>query len=155
MSVPRRDSLTGKGMCARVRSVTMAVSDTNSLFGTTERARILRSLLLSLVLTSVLLLIEPARQIVSLNATLAAIAAGIVLGAVAAVGLDDVTVSERLSDSAQTIVVLVSIGVITIAVWLTVPRQHIGTFIQFTIAFIWALPITELLSYRFRTPHSE
>lgn len=133
----------------------MVVPDTDSLFSTPERARTLRSLLLSLVLTSVLLLIEPVRQIVSLEATLAAIAAGIFLGAVAAVGLDDVTVSERLSDSAQAIAVLVFIGVITIAVWLIVPRQHIGTFIQFTIAFVWALPVTEHLYYRFRTPHSE
>lgn len=133
----------------------MTDQDINPLFGATERARILRSLLLSLVFTSVLLLIAPARRIVSLDATLAAIAAGVFLGAVAAVGLDDVTVSERLSNLAQTIVVVVSVGVITIAVWLIVPRQHIGTFIQFSIAFIWSLPVTELLYYRFKTPHSE
>ena len=128
----------------------MTISDDGSFFDsdTPERARAFRSLLVSLALTPVLLAIPAARQIVSLDATLAAIVVGVFLGAVAAIGFDDGTVGEGLSDFAQTIVLVVFIGVMTAAVWLLVPSEHIGTFIHFTIAFVWALPLTQLIYTR-------
>ncbi|MDG5758384.1 hypothetical protein QA600_03415 [Natronococcus sp. A-GB1] len=92
-------------------------------------------------------MIEPARRIVSLEATLVAIAVGIFLGIVAAIGLADINLQNANSVTAS-IVALVCISVATIVVWLIVPHQHIGTFTQFTVAFIWAMPITELLYYR-------
>ncbi|ELY59913.1 hypothetical protein [Natronolimnohabitans innermongolicus] len=94
---------------------------------------------------------ETSRRIVSLEATLVAIAIGIFLGIVAAIGLADINLQNANSVTAS-IVALVCIGVVTIVVWLIVPHQYIGTFIQFTVAFIWAMPITELLYYRFWAP---
>lgn len=66
-------------------------SGSRFLLGADEQARILRSFLISLAATPLLLSIESARRIVSLEATLAAIALGMLLGIVAAVGLADVT----------------------------------------------------------------
>lgn len=121
------------------------------LLGDDERTRILRSFLFSLALTPLLLMTETSRRIVSLEATLVAIAIGIFLGIVAAIGLADINLQNANSVTAS-IVALVCIGVVTIVVWLIVPHQYIGTFIQFTVAFIWAMPITELLYYRFWAP---
>ncbi|MDJ1432022.1 hypothetical protein [Halostagnicola sp. A-GB9-2] len=119
-------------------------TETHPLLGADERARILRSLLFSVSLTPILLLIEPARRIVSLEATVAAIGLGIFFGIVAAIGLADINLQDANSVTAS-IVVLVCICVATIVVWLIVPHRHIGTVLQFTVAFIWAMPITELL----------
>ncbi|QCC56491.1 hypothetical protein DV706_18465 (plasmid) [Natronorubrum bangense] len=139
-------------MCAQ--SVTLLMNqistEKNPYLGGDERARILRSFLFSLALTPLLLLIEPARRIVSLEVTLAAIALGIFLGIGAAIGLTDVNLQVANNVTAS-IVVLVSICVATIAVWLIVPHQHIGAVLQFSVAFIWAMPITELLYHRLRT----
>jgi len=123
------------------------------LLGDDERARILRSFLSSLAVTPLLLLIEPARRIVSLEVTLAAIALGIFLGIGAAIGLAAVNLQYANRVTAS-IVVLVPICVATIAVWLIVPYQHIGAVLQFSVAFIWSMPITELLYYRFWAPKS-
>lgn len=122
-------------------------SGTSSHLGTDERERIRRSFLFSLALTPVLLLIAPARRIVSLEATPAAIALGMSLGVVAAVGVADRTLQDVNSVMA-TLVALSCIGVATIVVWLVVPHQHLGAVIQFTVAFIWAMPVTELLYHR-------
>ncbi|QCS41976.1 hypothetical protein [Natrinema versiforme] len=126
-------------------------TEKHPLLGADEWARILRSFLFSLALTPTLLLIEPARRIVSLEATLAAITVGLFLGIVAAIGLADINHQDANSVTAS-IVTLVCICGATIAVWLILPHQHIGTFLQFTVAFIWAMPITELLYHRLLAP---
>ncbi len=128
-------------------------SSSHFLLGADEQARILRSFLISLAATPFLLFIEPARRIVSLEATLAAIALGMLLGIVAAVGLADVNLQDANSVTAS-IVALVCICVATIVVWLIVPHRYIGTVLQFTVAFIWAMPVTELLYHRFRAPNT-
>ncbi|OVE85112.1 hypothetical protein B2G88_12260 [Natronolimnobius baerhuensis] len=140
-------------MCAQYVTLLMNQASTGShpLLGADERTRILRSFLLSLALTPVLLMIEPARRIVSLEATLAAITVGISLGIVAAIGLADINLQNANSVTAS-IVTLVCICGATIAVWLILPHQHIGALLQFTVAFIWAMPITQLLYYRLWAP---
>lgn len=100
-----------------------------------------------------LLFIEPARRIVSLEATVAAIVLGVLLGIVAAVGLADVDL-RNINDVTASIVTLACILAGTIVVWLIVPHQYIGTVIQFALAFTWTVPVTQLLYYRYRVPES-
>ncbi|MFC6723693.1 hypothetical protein ACFQE1_04705 [Halobium palmae] len=123
------------------------------MFGTDERARTLRSFVLALVGTPWLLLIEPARRVVSLEATLAAIGLGAVLGVVAAIGLADVDYRD-VNDVTASVVTLGCIGVATVVVWLLVPHQYLGTVLQFALAFAWAMPVTQLLYNRYRAPES-
>ena len=128
-------------------------TETDPLLGTGERARTLRMFVLALIGTPWLLFIEPARRIVTLEATLAAIGLGTVLGVVTTVTLADVDLQDA-NDVTATAVTLVCIGVATIMVWLLVPEQYIGTVVQFAIAFSWAMPVSQLLYNRYRTPES-
>ncbi|MDS0294015.1 hypothetical protein [Halogeometricum luteum] len=128
-------------------------SETHLLLGTGERARALRLFGVALIGTPWLLSIDPARRIVSLEATLAAIGLGVALGIVAAVGLVDVDLRD-VNDVTASVVALGCICVVTIAVWLLVPQQYIGAVIQFSLAFTWAVPVTQLLYHHYRTPKS-
>lgn len=130
-----------------------AASSTHPFLGTNKQARILRSLLFSFALTPLLLLNESARRILSLEATLGALAIGMLLGIVAAIGLADIELQNANSATAA-IGALVCICVATIIVWLMVPHQYIGTVLQCTIAFIWAMPVTELIYHRLRVSDS-
>jgi len=138
-------------MCAQSVIFLMNQTSTEShpLLCGDERARILRSFLVSLALTPLLLMIGPAHRIVSLEATLVAIAIGISLGFVAVVGLANINL-QNINSVTASIVALVCVGVATIVVWFIVPHQHSGTFIQFTITFIWAMPIIALLYHCLR-----
>jgi hypothetical protein len=59
-----------------------------------------------------------------------------------------------VSDAAQTVVVLGGIVVGTVAVWLVVPSRLLGTFVQFALAFTWAVPAVGLLVHRSRRVES-
>ncbi|MWG35070.1 hypothetical protein [Halomarina oriensis] len=115
-----------------------------------ERARIRRSLLSSFALTPLLFANELTRHVVSVEATAAAVALGVVLGVVAAVGLADVDYSH-VDGVVASFVALVFIVVVTVAVWAVVPHRYVGTMMQFAVAFTWAMPATELLHYRHRS----
>jgi len=136
-----------------VSVVSQPSAETHPLFGTDERARTLRLFMLALIGTPWLLFIEPARRIVSLETTLAAIGLGAGLGVVAAVGLADVNYRD-VNDVMASVVALGCIGVATVVVWLLVPHQYIGTVVQFALAFTWAMPVAKLLYNRYRAPES-
>lgn len=127
--------------------------DAHSLFGGDERARILRLFLSALMTTPWLLFIESARRIVSWKVTLLTITLGIFLGSLIAVGLADINL-EDVNDVTASIVTVVCICVATIALWLIVPHQYIGTILQFSIVFTWTVPVTQLLYHRYRAPES-
>lgn len=115
-----------------------------------ERARIRRSLLSSLALTPLLFSNELTRHVVSVEATVTAVTLGVVLGVVAAVGLQDVDYGH-VDGVVASLVTLAAIAVVTVAVVLVVPHQYIGTMMQFAVAFMWAMPAAELLHYRHRS----
>ncbi|MFC7029267.1 hypothetical protein ACFQJ5_19405 [Halomicroarcula sp. GCM10025324] len=128
-----------------------SLSETNLLQGSDGRARAIRSFVIALVGTPWLLFLEPARQIVSLEATMGAVGLGMIFGIVATVGLADVDLREDNNVTAV-VVTLVCICVATIVLWVIIPQQHLGTMLQFVIAFMWAMPVTQLLFQYYRTP---
>jgi len=124
-------------------------SEAHRLVGTDRRARTLRLFFTALVGSPWILLFEPTRQIVSPEATIVAVGLGMFLGVVAAVGLADVDL-RAVNDVAAVIFTLVSICAATVVVWLMVPHQHLGTVLQFTLAFIWTVPAVSLIHHRYR-----
>lgn len=66
------------------------------------------------------------------------------LGVVAAAGVADVDLRE-VNDMTAVVVTLVCICVATTVVWLIVPHQYAGTVLQFTLAFMWSMPVTTTL----------
>lgn len=134
-----------------IHLVNLPSSGAHPLLGTDGQARTLRLFFTALIGTPWLLFIEPTRQIVSPEATIAAVGLGMVLGVVAAVGLADVDPRE-VNDVTAVIITLVCICVATVVVWLIVPHQHLGTMLQFTLAFMWTMPVISLLYHRYRAP---
>lgn len=126
-------------------------SGAHPLLGTDGRARTLRLFLTALIGTPWLLFIESTRQIVSPEATIAAVGLGMFLGVVAAVGLADVDFRE-VNDVTAVIITLVCVCVATVVVWLIVPHQYLGTMLQFTLAFMWTMPVISLVYHRYRAP---
>jgi hypothetical protein len=125
--------------------------ETNSLHGADGRARAFRSFVIALVGTPWLLFLEPARRIVSLETTIAAVGLGVLFGIVATVGLADVDLRD-INNMTTTVITLLCIGVATIVLWLSIPHQHLGTMLQFVIAFSWTMPVAQLLFHYYRTP---
>lgn len=126
-------------------------TEEHPLLGVDGRARALRLFLIALVGTPGIFFMEPARQIVSLEATIAAIGLGVFLGIIATIGLADVDLRD-VNNVTATVITLVWICVATIAVWLIVPRQYLGTMLQFVLAFTWTMPVMQLLYHRYRVP---
>lgn len=126
-------------------------SGAHPLLGTDGQARTLRLFLTALIGTPWLLFIEPTRQIVSSEATIAAVGLGMFLGVVVAVGLADVDFRE-VNDVTAVIITLVCVCVATVVVWLIVPHQYLGTMLQFTLAVMWTMPVISLVYYRYRAP---
>ncbi|MCW8172292.1 hypothetical protein D8S78_05845 [Natrialba swarupiae] len=104
--------------------------------GTDDQSTALRGLLIAIALTPMLLLPEPARVVVSLEVTLGAVIVGTVVGAVVSVALDPVEIQPR-SDAAAVVATLVAIAVTTVFLWLVIPAEYMGTFVQFVVAFLW------------------
>ncbi len=110
--------------------------------GTNERVIAIRGLLFAIVLTPVLLLPTPAREIVSNEAIAVAVGSGVVTGIVLSICLEGVQIGADRSDVTMAIATLVSIGVATALVWILLPREHVSTFMQFAIVFIWSFSLT-------------
>ncbi|WP_137290990.1 hypothetical protein [Natronorubrum halophilum] len=110
--------------------------------GTNERAIAIRGLLFTIVLTPVLLLPTPAREIVSSEAIAVAVGCGAVTGIVLSVCLEGVRIDADRSDVTVAIATLVSTGVATVLVWILLPREHLSTFTQFAIVFSWSFSLT-------------
>ncbi|WP_348607915.1 hypothetical protein [Halobaculum rarum] len=125
--------------------------ETNPLHGADGRARAFRSFVIALVGTPWLLFLEPARRIVSLETTIAAVGLGVIFGIIATVGLANVDLRD-VNNVTAVVVTLVCICVATIVLWLSIPQQHLGTMLQFVIAFSWAMPMAQLLFHYYRGP---
>jgi phage shock protein PspC (stress-responsive transcriptional regulator) len=97
----------------------------------------------TLALTPFLLLLEPVRTIVSIEATIAALASGVVAGITVSLALDHFQIRSQ-NDVLTTIVTLVAVGITTVLLWLLVPTELIGTVHQFALAFIWSLSLTSV-----------
>lgn len=104
---------------------------------TEQRSRSLRALLLTLVLTSFTVTAEPIRNVVSMNATVAAVTIGVIAGVVASVALDRFQFPGR-NDVRTTIAAFVSTGIATVLVWVLVPTGLLQTVPQFGLAFLWS-----------------
>ncbi|MEY7851194.1 hypothetical protein AB7C87_18565 [Natrarchaeobius sp. A-rgal3] len=110
---------------------------------TDDQSSALRELVVAIALTPLLLLPEPARAVVSLEATLAAVVVGVVVGVIVSVALDPVEIRPQ-SDAVAAVGTLVAIVVATAFLWLVLPVEHTGTFIQFVIAFLWGSSLTSV-----------
>lgn len=125
--------------------------ETNPLHGADGRARAFRSFVIALVGTPWLLFLEPARRIISLETTIAAVGLGVIFGVIATVVLADVDLRD-VNNVTAVVVTLVCICMATIVLWLVIPQQHLGTMLQFVIAFSWAMPVAQLLFHYYREP---
>lgn len=134
-----------------IHLVNQTLFETNPLHGADGRARAFRSFVIALVGTPWLLFLEPARRIVSLEITIAAVGLGVIFGIVTTVGLADVDLGD-VNNMTATVITLLCIGVATIVLWLIIPQQHLGTMLQFVIAFSWAMPVAQLLFQYYKTP---
>jgi hypothetical protein len=128
-----------------------ALFKTNPLHGADGRARAFWSFVIALVGTPWLLFVEPARRIVSLETTIAAVGSGVIFGVIATVVLADVDLRD-VTNVTAVVVTLVCICMATIVLWLVIPQQHLGTMLQFVIAFSWAMPVAQLLFHYYREP---
>lgn len=125
--------------------------ETSPWHGADGRARAFRSFVIALVGTPWLLLLEPARRIVSLETTIAAVGLGVIFGIIATVGLANVDLRD-VNNVTAAVVTLVCICVATVVLWLIIPQQHFGTMLQFVIAFSWAMPVAQLLFHYYWEP---
>ncbi|WP_226041825.1 hypothetical protein [Natrinema sp. DC36] len=96
----------------------------------------LRELLYTAVLTLLLLVPTHAREIVSIEATAAAVGSGTLIGAIVTLTLEDAQLGFE-SDVVTTIVGMVGLGVVAVLLWIVLPAAYIGTFVHFAIAFMW------------------
>jgi phage shock protein PspC (stress-responsive transcriptional regulator) len=106
----------------------------------TEQKRSLRSLLLTFVMTPLLLIPEPIRNIVSMDATIAAVTIGVIAGVVVSFALDRLQIRVQ-NDVRTTIAAFVSTGVAMILCWIVIPTELLQTVPHFSLAFIWSFSI--------------
>ncbi|WP_222918674.1 hypothetical protein [Natrinema sp. SYSU A 869] len=108
----------------------------SSVPGSNDRSRALWQLLYATALTPILLLTEPSREIASIEATVAAVGLGLIVGAVVSLTLSGAQLGPQ-DDALATVVGIATVGGVTVLLWLLLPRDHISTFLHFAIAFLW------------------
>ncbi|AGB31545.1 hypothetical protein C488_13791 [Natrinema pellirubrum DSM 15624] len=111
-----------------------------SVSGSDERSRALRELLYATVMTPLLLFPEPSRELASMEASVAAVGLGVVVGAAVSLTLSDAQLGPQ-DDLLGTVVGVTIIGAVTVLLWILLPREHIATFLHFSIAFLWGAAI--------------
>ena len=104
---------------------------------TEQRSNSFRAFLFTLVLTPFLLLPEPVREIVSVEATVAAVSVGVLAGIAMSVALGRFQF-ESQNDVRTTMVALVSIGIVTILLWILLPMELLQIVPHFGLAFTWS-----------------
>ncbi|WP_436346519.1 hypothetical protein [Natronorubrum sp. FCH18a] len=112
--------------------------------GSNEQASALQELLYAIVLTPILLLPPSAREIVSVEAIAVAVGTGVISGVTVTLLLEGAQIGSNRSDGTMTIVALASIAVGTALVWLVFPREHLSTFTQFSVVFMWSVALTSV-----------
>lgn len=108
--------------------------------------RALRTLLYAAIITPILLMTEGSRTVVSPAAT----AGGIALGAAAGTATGLLTGrldADRLSTAVRTSLALGGVVAAGAVVWVVVPYEHVPTFAQFAVAFVWATAIAACLRH--------
>ena len=110
---------------------------------TEQRSNSLRAFLFTLALTPLLLLPEPVREIVSVEATVAAVTLGVLAGIAMSVVLDRYQFESR-NDVRTTIVALVSTGIATIVLWILLPTALFQIVPHFGLAFTWSLSVVSV-----------
>ena len=105
-----------------------------------KRSNSLRAFLLTLVLTPFLLLPEPVRDIVSVEATVAVVTIGLIAGIAMSVALDRYQFESR-NDVRTTIEALVSTAVATIFLWILLPTALFQIVPHFGLAFTWSFSL--------------
>ncbi|MCO8242889.1 hypothetical protein [Haladaptatus sp. AB643] len=108
-----------------------------------QRSNSLRAFWFTLVITSLLLLQEPVRTIVSVEATVAAITLGVVTGITTSVVLGLIQF-ESQNDVRTTVVTLVLTGITTIVLWILLPPTLLQTVPQFGLAFMWSFSLVSV-----------
>lgn len=108
-----------------------------------KRSNSLRAFLLTLVLTPFLLLPEPVRDIVSVEATVAAVTIGLIAGIAMSVALGRFQF-ESQNDVRTTMVALVSIGIVTILLWILLPMELLQIVPHFGLAFTWSFSLVSV-----------
>jgi|GEM_PF-2702823 len=87
-----------------------------------QRSRSLRALLLTVLLTSFLLVPEEIRNVVSMDATIAAVTVGVLAGVVASFALDRLQVRVG-NDVRTTVTAFVSTGIVAVLCWILIPTE--------------------------------
>lgn len=108
-----------------------------------RRSRSLRALLLASVMTPLLVLPEPVRTIVSVEATVLAIASGVIAGAVLGVAAGRIELGTG-NDARTTLVALASSVSLTVALWILLPADLFQTAPQFGLAVLWSFAIVSV-----------
>ncbi len=112
--------------------------------GSNEQARAIQSLLYAIALTPILLLPSSTREIVSSEAIAIAVGIGVLSGVTVTLLLEGAQIGSTRSDGTMTIVALTSIVVGTALLWVLFPREHLPTFTQFCVVFIWSIAVTSV-----------
>jgi len=108
-----------------------------------QRSRSLRALLLTVLLTSFLLVPEEIRNVVSMDATIAAVTVGVLAGVVASFALDRLQVRVG-NDVRTTATAFVSTGIVAVLCWILIPTELRQTVPQFALAFLWGFSIVSV-----------
>ena len=114
-----------------------------------QRSNARNTLLLAAVMTPILLLPEPVRRVVSVEATLFAVGSGVLTGCLVSIASDYYRLDGK-TDVRTTIGGLVVSAVGTALVWVLVPSDLVPTTLQFALAFSWSLALTAVARHVLR-----
>jgi hypothetical protein len=96
-----------------------------------------------MLMTSLLLVADGVRNVVSMEATVAAVTLGVVAGAATSSVLKRFRIQVR-NDVRTTAAAFASAAVTALVCWLLVPTALLGTVPQFGIAFLWGFSIVSV-----------
>lgn len=108
-----------------------------------RRSRSLRALGIALVLTPLLVIAEPIRTIVSVEATAIAAGIGVVAGVALLLTLDHLEVRSRNDVRTAVVALVASVGV-TGTLRLVLPRELFQTAPQFALAVLWSFALASV-----------
>jgi hypothetical protein len=110
---------------------------------TEQPSRSLQALLLTVLMTSLLLVAEGVRNVVSMQATVAAVTLGVGAGAATSSVLERFQIQVR-NDVRTTAAAFGSAAVTALVCWILVPTALLGTVPQFGLAFLWGFSIASV-----------
>lgn len=114
--------------------------ENSASINTEQQSRALRAVLLTVLLTSCMLIIDGIRNVVSIEATVAAVTIGVVAGIAVSATLERLQIRVR-NDVRTTIAAFVSTGIATVLCWIIIPIELLQTVPQFGLAFLWGFSI--------------